>query len=94
MIARGRLILSLSVMLAALPVNAGSANHKVSDYLADGYTIAEKREEERTVPGKPPYDQVKRVVHVTTYRLERGAESVVCEVRYDSQLDTIKTFCQ
>ena len=62
--------------------------------IPDGYAIAEKREEERQVPGLPPYEQMKRVLHVTTYRLERGGEAVVCEVTYDSQRDTISTACQ
>lgn len=73
---------------------AAESKNDVAAYLADGYKIAGKKEKERTVPGLPPYEQIKRVLHVTTYRLERGEETVICEVTYDSQQDTISTTCQ
>ena len=82
------------IALLAGTVAAAEPGKQVAAYRAEGYTIAGKQEEERSVPGKPPYEQLKRVVHVTTYRLERGAEKVVCEVTYDSQLDTIATLCK
>lgn len=88
-------VLALAGALAAAgPALASEPDKGVAAYLADGYAIAEKREEERQVPGLPPYEQMKRVLHVTTYRLERGGEAVVCEVTYDSQRDTISTACQ
>lgn len=74
--------------------HAEGAIKTVVDYLADGYTIAEKREEEHRLPGKPPYEQLERVVHVTTYRLERNGDAVTCEVAYDSQQDSIATICR
>jgi hypothetical protein len=84
----------VSVWLAAGQAMAAEAARDMAAYLADGYRIAEKQEEKRTVPGKPPYERMKRVLHITTYRFERGAEQVICEVTYDSQQDTIATICQ
>ncbi len=66
----------------------------VSAYLAMGYSIADKRQEKRWLPGKPPYADLKRLVYITTYRLERDGSIVVCEVAYDSQQDSMQTTCR
>lgn len=83
-----------SALALAGPVLADEPHKSISAYLADGFTVADKREEKRTVPGVPPYEQLRRVLHVTTYRLERAGEAVICTVTYDSQQETISTVCQ
>lgn len=88
------LMVPAGVLLAAAQATGNEPEMDVAAYLADGYEITGKREEERTVPGKPPYEQMKRVLHITTYRLIRGAEQVTCEVTCDSQQDTIATSCR
>lgn len=88
------LIVPAGVLLAAGQATGNEPKQDVAAYLADGYEIAGKREEERTVPGMPPYEQMKRVLHITMYRLERGGDQVTCEVTYDSQQDAIATSCQ
>jgi hypothetical protein len=90
----GVLALLAGVPAGAPALAAPAADQGVAVYLADGYEIAEKREETRTLPGKPPYENLTRTVHVTTYRLRKGAETVVCEVTYDSQQDSIATVCE
>ena len=90
-----RWLLLLSAASAPVAVtSASAAKHDVAAYIADGFRIAAKQEEERVLPGKAPYADHNRVVLVTKYQLERGAESVICEVSYDSQQDTITTVCE
>lgn len=83
-----------AITISAAATSAGAAKHNVAAYVADGFHIAEKQEERQVLPGKAPYAAQKRVVLVTKYLLERGAEKVVCEVAYDSQQDTITTVCE
>lgn len=85
---------AFAAVMAIPALAADAAGRDVAAYLADGYEIAEKREETRTLPGKPPYENLTRTVHVTTYRLQKGGETVVCQVTYDSQQDSIATVCE
>jgi hypothetical protein len=85
---------ALGLLLVAEPASAASA-HQVSDFLADGYAVADKQTENQWLAGARPYEHLRRLVHVTTYRLTRkGSASITCATRCDSQRDNIETQCQ
>ena len=44
-------------------------------------------------PGIKPYQNLKRVVQIVKYRLNKGTEVLYCVVEYDSQWDTIRESC-
>ena len=44
-------------------------------------------------PGIKPYQNLKRVVQVVKYRLNKGTKVLFCVVEYDSQWDTVRESC-
>ena len=74
--------------------NRAAAAGEMAAHLKDGYVIAEKQSERRELPGAAPYDSLKRVVEVTTYRLTKADREVVCILTYDSQRESIEERCQ
>lgn len=85
---------SLLAAMLTLPLSAAASPPSVADYLADGYTIAEKRAIVEVVKGAPPYSDLPRRIQRTTYRLVKpGSASIACTLSYDSQQDTMTTAC-
>jgi len=41
-----------------------------------------------------PYQDLKRVVQIIRYRLEKGTATMTCETAYDSQLDHFEEVCR
>jgi len=54
----------------------------------EGWEIIESDTREESLPGLPPYEFLRRVISLTTYWLQRDKEEIICQIRYDSQLDT------
>lgn len=85
-------------MLVGAPV-ASLAEAKLSNQptivslQSDGWTIVDKTAEQRTLPGVAPYQDLKRVVQIVRYRLEKGGATMTCETVYDSQLDHFEENC-
>lgn len=91
------LLLGIAAATAALggaPIASASSASPLADYLSQGFAVAEKTVEHRTLPGAPPYDDLQRVLHVSTYRLVRDERQVVCQITYDSQRETLVTECE
>ena len=59
----------------------------------DGWEIIESDTREESLPGLPPYQFLRRVISLTTYWLQRDKEEIVCQIRYDSQLDRQQEEC-
>ena len=58
-----------------------------------GWKVVEKHSEIDERLGKKPYQELKRVVQVVTYKLLKGEDIIFCTVEYDSQLDRIIEEC-
>jgi len=58
-----------------------------------GWKVVEKHSEIDERLGKKPYQDLKRVVQVVTYKLLKGEDIIFCTVEYDSQLDRIIEEC-
>ena len=82
--------LSLGVSLAE-----GEEEEKVTVYSLqqEGWEIIESDTREESLSGLPPYEFLRRVISLTTYRLQRDNEEIVCQIRYDSQLDRQQEDC-
>ena len=59
----------------------------------EGWEIIESDTREESLPGLPPYEFLRRVISLTTYWLQRDKEEIVCQIRYDSQLDRQQEDC-
>lgn len=59
----------------------------------EGWEIIESNTREESLPGLPPYQFLRRVVSLTTYWLRRDKEEIVCQILYDSQLDSQQEEC-
>ena len=59
----------------------------------EGWEIIESDTREESLPGLPPYEFLRRVISLTTYWLQRDKEEIVCQIRYDSQLDRQQEGC-
>ena len=59
----------------------------------EGWEIIESDTREESLPGLPPYEFLLRVISLTTYWLQRDKEEIICQIRYDSQLDSQKQDC-
>ena len=59
----------------------------------EGWEIIESDTSEESLPGLPPYEFLRRVISLTTYWLQRDKEEIVCQIRYDSQLDRQQEDC-
>lgn len=65
----------------------------VREYLAAGYRIESKTVEQKEAPGLPPYEELRRLVEVSTYVLVRDGFRVTCIMAYDSQRESLATVC-
>ncbi|MAG01033.1 MAG: hypothetical protein CL388_07525 [Acidiferrobacteraceae bacterium] len=59
----------------------------------EGWKIIESDTHEEVLLGLPPYELLRRVISLTTYWLQRDKEEIVCQIRYDSQLDRLQEKC-
>ena len=59
----------------------------------EGWEIIESDTREESLPGLPPYEFLRRVISLTTYWLQRDKEEIICQIRYDSQLDRQQEDC-
>ena len=59
----------------------------------EGWKIIESDTREESLPGLPPYEFLRRVISLTTYWLQRDKEEIICQIRYDSQLDRQQEDC-
>lgn len=63
------------------------------DLRQQGWAVTKTSTRNVSLPGIPPYESLSRVVSITTYSLERGAETIICEIAYDSQRDSLEEHC-
>ncbi len=76
-----------------LHANTAHLHDEVIELKRQGWKITETHSSVEARPGIKPYQNLKRVVQVVKYRLNKGTEVLFCVVEYDSQLDTIREFC-
>lgn len=72
----------------------GDGGTKVSDLLRDGWRVIAKTEAKEHRKGLPPYENLTRVVQVTTYTLGKAGQTMVCRIAYDSQRDHMSEACE
>ena len=58
-----------------------------------GWEITETHSRVEARSGVKPYQNLKRVVQLVKYRLNKGKEVFFCVVEYDSQWDSIRESC-
>ena len=65
----------------------------VQELRQQGWTVTSTNSRNETRPGLPPYENLPRVVSITTFTLVRGDKTITCEIAYDSQRDTLQEDC-
>lgn len=73
--------------------NTPPEHAEVIDLKRQGWNVTEIHSSIEERPGIKPYQNLKRVVQVVKYRLNKGIQVLFCVVEYDSQWDTIRESC-
>ena len=76
-----------------LHANTAPLHAEIIELKRQGWKVIEIHSSVEARPGIKPYQNLKRVVQVVKYRLNKGTEVLFCVVEYDSQLDTISESC-
>ena len=76
-----------------LHANTSPLHAEVIALKREGWKVNEIHSSVEVRPGIKPYQNLKRVVQVVKYRLNKGTEVLFCVVEYDSQWDTIRESC-
>ena len=79
----------------SLGVSFAEEEEKVTVYglQQDGWEIIESDTRDELLPGLPPYEFLRRVISLTTFWLHRNREEIICQISYDSQLDSQQEEC-
>ena len=73
--------------------NTAPLHAEVIELKRQGWKVTETHSSVEARPGIKPYQNLKRIVQVVKYRLNKGTEVLFCVVEYDSQWDTISESC-
>ena len=76
-----------------LLANTSPLHAEVIELKRQGWKVTETHSSVEARPGIKPYQNLKRIVQVVKYRLNKDTEVLFCVVEYDSQLDTISESC-
>ena len=76
-----------------LHANTPPLNTELIALKQQGWKVTEIHSSVEGRPGIKPYQNIKRVVQIVKYRLNKGTEVLFCVVEYDSQWDTIRESC-
>ena len=76
-----------------LHANTSHIHTEVIALKRQGWKVTEIQSSVESRPGIKPYQNLKRVVQVVKYKLNKGTEVLFCVVEYDSQWDTIRESC-
>ena len=76
-----------------LHANTAPLHAEIIELKRQGWKVIETHSSVEERPGIKPYQNLKRVVQVVKYRLNKGTEVLFCVVEYDSQWDTIRESC-
>ena len=76
-----------------LLANTGSLRAEVIELKRQGWKVTETHSSVEARPGIKPYKNLKRVVQVVKYKLNKGTDVLFCVVEYDSQWDTMRESC-
>ena len=76
-----------------LHANTSPLHTEVIALKRQGWKVTEINSSVETRPGIKPYQNLKRIVQIVQYRLNKGTEVLFCVVEYDSQWDTIRESC-
>ena len=88
------LILSLCILLSGYcSWHILHANTEVIELKRKGWQVSETHSKVEARPGIKPYQNLKRVVQVVKYKLNKDTEVLFCVIEYDSQWDTIRESC-
>jgi hypothetical protein len=86
---------SILLTFLSLGISLAEEEEKVTVYSLqqDGWEIIESDTREESLPGLPPYELLRRVISLTTFWLHRNREEIICQISYDSQLDSQQEEC-
>jgi hypothetical protein len=93
--ARDSIVLCATAYLFLQGVSGpATAAENVIDLRRAGWVVVGKEGRLEQRPGQPPYRTRQRVVHVTTFVMEKDGRRKVCTLAYDSQLDSFDEKCR
>jgi len=76
-----------------LRANTAPLHSEVIQLKRLGWKVTETHSGVEARPGIKPYQNLKRMVQVVKYRLNKDTDVIFCVVEYDSQWDTVRESC-
>ena len=76
-----------------LLANTAPLHAEIIELKRQGWKVTETHSSVEERSGIKPYQNLKRVVQVVKYRLNKGTEFFFCFVEYDIQRDSIRDSC-
>ena len=76
-----------------LLANTAPLQAEIIELKRQGWKVTETHSSVEERSGIKPYQNLKRVVPLVKYRLNKGKEVFFCVVEYDSQRDSIREYC-
>ena len=76
-----------------LHANTAHLHVEVIELKRLGWKVTETHSSVEARPGIKPYQNLKRLVQVVKYSLNKGTKALFCVVEYDSQWDKIHESC-
>ncbi len=59
-----------------------------------GWQLVEKTSRDEWLPGIAPYENLRRLLYIVTYTLQKQGETKVCTLSRDNMHDTFKESCR
>lgn len=84
----------LAASLFATPILSAAEQPGVAGLRDQGWRVVSTAERRETRPGVAPYENLTRVIQITTYVLDKDGRRMTCEMAYDSQRDRIDETCR
>ena len=86
------LVAALTLMTLTGPATA-QTRATVHELRQAGWVIVEKTENDEWHTGIPPYEELRRLVYVVTYVLEKEGKIMTCSLARDVMYDSFRQTC-
>ena len=87
-----------AALIIGLPILSGPLSAadttKLTDLRNQGWQVVSKREHQKKLPGVAPYENLTRVIQITTFVMSKDGKQMTCDMAYDSQRDRITETCR
>ena len=85
---------TLTLLFAIISPLTAQGEETVHGLRQAGWQIVEKTSRDEWLPGIAPYEDLRRLVYVVTYTLQKQGETRICTLTRDNMRDTSTQSCR